>query len=474
MLPFAFILAAAGTLIHQSNGAPTPTSNDASIIERGLISGLLGDASGVVGTAVSKLNNLGSTSTGSAGYSSALSLLQSVTPTASPTDVQQASATLSAIFQASPTPNNLYAAIGELVAQGLTTDNVGTAAEFVEGALTGQNSEININLRSPSITVYPKANSSDAAYDLTEAQLRAVIYIPSTFQYGKKGAPQPVILVPGTGDTGYTTFIGNYIPLLQGSTVGDPVWLNIPGYLLNDAQTNAEYVAYAINYIYGISNKRKVAVFGWSQGNIDSQWAYKYWPSTRSKVTDHVAFSPDYHGTVIANFIALNEPLPPSLLQQEYNSNFITTMRRNGGDSAYVPTTTIYSGFFDEIVEPQQGTGASAFLLGNNGIAVSNNEVQTVCAGQAAGSFYTHEGTLYNPLGYALAVDALSHDGPGNPSRLDLPTVCSQYLTPGLDLGDFLETENSILIAGLAIGVYPNKVVTEPAIKSKYLERTMS
>lgn len=207
-----------------------------------------------------------------------------------------------------------------MVGSGLTTYNANSALSAIDGALLGEASEVNINTRKPSITVYPKASSSDAPYDLTEAQLRAAIYIPSTFKYGAKGAPQPVILVPGTGNIGYTTFIGNYIPLLQGSSIGDPVWLNVPGFQLNDVQTNAEYVAYAINYIYGISNKRNVAVFGWSEGNIASQWAYKYWPSTRSKTTDHVAFSPDYHGTVEANFIALGEPLPPSILQQEYNS----------------------------------------------------------------------------------------------------------------------------------------------------------
>jgi hypothetical protein len=147
------------------------------------------------------------------------------------------------------------------------------------------------------------------------------------------------------------------------------------------------------------------------------------------------------------------------------SSNYITTLRRNGGDSAYVATTTVYSGFFDEIVEPQQGAGASAYLKSSSLAEASNNEVQTVCAGQLAGSFYTHEGTLYNPLGYALLVDALSHDGPGQASRLNLPEVCAPYLTPGLDLADFLETENSILVAGLAILLYPNKVTVEPPIK---------
>ncbi|KAK1808204.1 hypothetical protein LTR12_017435, partial [Friedmanniomyces endolithicus] len=230
--------------------------------------------------------------------------------------------------------------------------------------------------------------------------------------------------------------------------------------------TNAEYVAYAINYISAISAHRQIAVLGWSQGNIDTQWAFKYWPSTRSKVTDHVAFSPDYHGTVLANFLALGEPLPPSVLQQEYTSTFITTLRAEGGDSAYVPTTTVYSGFLDEVVEPQQGVGASAFLKDARGVGVSNNEVQSICAGQPAGGFYTHEGILYNALGFALAVDALSHAGPGKVSRLDLGRVCGDYLTPGLGLDDLLLTEDSIAVAGVAILVYPDKVVAEPAIRS--------
>ena len=132
-----------------------------------------------------------------------------------------------------------------------------------------------------------------------------------------------------------------------------------------------------------------------------------------------------------------------------------------------MPTTTVYSGLFDEIVEPQQGAGASASLNDARGVGVSNNEVQLVCPGQPAGSFYTHEGILYNPLGYALAVDALSNDGPGSTSRLDLTSVCSQYLSPGLTLADLLLTENSILIAVIATLIYPDKTTVEPLIKGR-------
>ena len=446
--------------------SPTPTREINNIERRQLLSNVLGSVlDPVLGTIDDIVDGKSDTDDP---YGSLLDVLKPLTSVTKPSTVEEAQSAISDVLQASPTPENLIAAAAKLVTQGLTTDNVAQALDYVDGLLNGENSENNNNPIKPTSPVYPKAGSKDAPYSLSEAALRAAIHIPSTFQYGKKGAPQPIILVPGTGNTGYLTFQGNLIPLLQGSTIADPVWLNIPGLLLNDAQLNAEYVAYAINYIHGISNSRKIAVAAWSQGNIDSQWAYKYWPSTRALVTDHVGFSPDYHGTVIANIIEIpGAPLPPSILQQAYDSDFITTLRRNGGDSSYVPTTNIYSGFIDEIVEPQSGTAASGRLLNARGAGVSNNEVQVVCAGQLAGSLYTHEGTLYNPLGFALLKDALAKKGEGRPSRLDLGSVCNDFLTPGLVLSDLLETENSVVIAAAAILTYPERLFEEPAIKGE-------
>jgi len=181
-----------------------------------------------------------------------------------------------------------------------------------------------------------------------------------------------------------------------------------------------------------------------------------------------VSISPDFHGTDLA-YILCPEfpklPCPPSVIQQEYSSNFVTRLRNNGGDSAYVPTTTIYSST-DEIVQPQSGTGASAFINDARNVGASNSEIQSVCNGKPAGVFATHEGVLYHPLAYALAVDALTHAGPGQTSRLDLNSICNTLVSPGLSLADVIATEGNIPVAVAAILLYPNKMTNEPALMS--------
>jgi hypothetical protein len=121
----------------------------------------------------------------------------------------------------------------------------------------------------------------------------------------------------------------------------------------------------------------------------------------------------------------------------------VTALRARGGDSAYVPTTTVYSET-DEIVEPQQGVLASAFLLDARGVGVANVDVQSVCGVGPAGGLVTHEGVLYNALAWALVVDALTHAGPASLERVNVLDVCGQLAAPGLDVGDVLTTEGEI------------------------------
>lgn len=62
---------------------------------------------------------------------------------------------------------------------------------------------------------------------------------------------QPVLFFPGTGVEACENYAPNLGKLLEGSDIGDPVYVNPSGNTLQDAQIAAEYVAYAVNYVAG-------------------------------------------------------------------------------------------------------------------------------------------------------------------------------------------------------------------------------
>lgn len=186
-----------------------------------------------------------------------------------PSSVDDAKSKLMAICGNGKKPSNVFDFSASLVSSGLVTDSVAAITKEVLGVLTGENSHNNDNPEPPT-PVYPQKATSDAPYSLDETALRGAIFIPSDFDTKDKAGQQPIVLLPGTGNTGFITFQGNYIKLLQADSRFNPVWVNIPGYLLDDAQTNAEYAAYAINYIGAMTGK-KLGVIAWSQGNIDAR-----------------------------------------------------------------------------------------------------------------------------------------------------------------------------------------------------------
>lgn len=107
-----------------------------------------------------------------------------------PTNVSDVLATASGIFLATPTA--LISNILQLIPAGIPVDEVET---LLTASVDPRNSENNNNPPAPDV-IYPKKSPADAPYQLEEAQLREVIYIPDSFTYGQK---PPVILVPGTG-----------------------------------------------------------------------------------------------------------------------------------------------------------------------------------------------------------------------------------------------------------------------------------
>jgi hypothetical protein len=328
------------------------------------------------------------------------------------------------------------------------------------------------NLGNPDVTpsIY-KTIAGDAPWDVPENKLRAALYLPPGFTNGRK---IPVIMVPGTGmfgssseivhawltisdlgNYGKQSFSANFGKKFSASNVADPVYLNVPEYLLDDAQVNGEYVAYAIKYISALT-RRKVGVLTWSQGmysisnrssvadsvlgSLDTAWGLQYWPSARQNVSDVINLSGDYKGTPFLDVLCVLPVCEYSLWQQQPNSKFIATLREGGGSSAYVPTTSIMS-LTDDVVPQLGGPSASGYIEDERHVGVSNTFIQEVCSLQLGGIPYTHEGVMFSNLAYDMAIDALTHDGPGEVSRLNLKQTCSYIAIDGLDVTDIIHTE---------------------------------
>ncbi|KAK2025272.1 alpha/beta-hydrolase [Colletotrichum zoysiae] len=328
----------------------------------------------------------------------------------------------------------------------------------------GVDSTENVN-PDPKSQIYPKRSDSDAPYSMSERELRSKIYFPETFN--ASSGKQPVILIPGTAVMAGSTYRANLGPLLDKSDFANPLWVNIPDASFDDAQESSEYVAYAMNYIQ-TSTGRKPAVVAWGQGSLNVQWAFKYWPSTRDAVTDLVALGPDFHGTTVA-FPGCDSILSilgcaPSVYQHMYGSQFVRTLRADGGDSAYVPTTSIFSSA-DQIVQPQSGSKASALINDARGAEASNIEVRAACPNTPAGASVTHEGLLYNALAFALLKDALAHEGPGRLERID-KKVCGNPAAGKLSAAQIEATDDVLDDATMDVLLYFNKVREEPDIKT--------
>ena len=116
----------------------------------------------------------------------------------------------------------------------------------------------------PTEHLYPSVlNSGNPDYTVAEPDLRAAMQFPKTWTNGMN--KQPVILVPGTGGYGGSCFHNNFAQLLTASNFADPMWLNIPGAMCDESPKNAEYVAYAIHYVWLLCRK-PVTLIAWSQG----------------------------------------------------------------------------------------------------------------------------------------------------------------------------------------------------------------
>lgn len=238
---------------------------------------------------------------------------------------------------------------------------------------------------------------------------------------------EPVLLDPATGVTPEQNYSWNWERAFRAQ--GRP-WCTVesPFHTLGDIQTSAEYIVYAIRRVHARAGRR-IAVMGHSQGGMSMRWALRFWPDTRRLVDDVIGMAGDNHGTTAVGAICTEgrTTCTPQGWQQNNRSRFIAALNSRAETFAGISYTEIYS-HHDEVVLPSTGPHPSSALTTGRG-RITNIATQSICPLDP----YEHlsVGTV-DPVTYAIAMDALNHDGPARRSRISR-SACLRLFMPGVD-----------------------------------------
>jgi triacylglycerol esterase/lipase EstA (alpha/beta hydrolase family) len=268
---------------------------------------------------------------------------------------------------------------------------------------------------------YAPVNQPGPKLSVKPSKLAAALVCTGDLQSG----PTPVLLVPGTGSSPPRNFGWNWEPALN--KLGIP-WcaVTLPDNALGDIQVAGEYIVYAIRTMHAQAGRR-ISIIGHSQGGMVPRWALRFWPGTRAMVDDQIGLAPSNHGTDSAQFVCGNG-CAPAVWQQASGSHFIQALNSRQETFPGISYTQVYT-HTDEVVTPNSNDSGSSSLHGGGG-AITNVAIQQVCPADV--TEHNGLGTADNTA-YALAIDALDHPGPADPSRLNPATVCSQPLMPGVN-----------------------------------------
>jgi triacylglycerol lipase len=238
----------------------------------------------------------------------------------------------------------------------------------------------------------------------------------------------PVLLVHGTAVTPEEHWGWNYGEVLPALGF-DVCTVRLPDRAMGDIQVASEYVVHAILEIAGRSG-RKVDVIGHSQGTLEPRWALRWWPKLREVVDDYIGLAGPHHGTNSADGACFAGSCFPAAWQMRHGSLFLDALNSvdetpNRWDPVTNPEGVSYSSIyslFDELVQPPE----TAILDG-----ASNVLIQDVCPLRPI----HHVGLNQDAVVFALVIDALDHEGPVEPSRID-PQTCLEAFMPGVNAAD--------------------------------------
>lgn len=190
-----------------------------------------------------------------------------------------------------------------------------------------------------------------------------------------------------------------------------------------------------------------------SFAGLATRAALKWWPDTQGLVDDVVVLGAPNHGTLDATALGLLG-CPPSFWQARPGSAFLGAVNATTETPGPVSYTSVYSRTADAVTPEFPGTGT----LGLAG--ASNVAIQDVCP---LGVVVDPFARLWDPAAFALVVDALTHPGPADPSRVDR-WVCGQPDKPGVNPVDGLAPGcawyRHVVVADLTA-----RVATEPPLQ---------
>lgn len=260
----------------------------------------------------------------------------------------------------------------------------------------------------------------------------------------KRGMRPAVLMIAGTFGSP-ASFEWNYLPALADLDV--PVCtVNLPGNATVPIQESADYIAFAIHTAYRLTGHR-VNIIGHSQGGMSPRWVFRFAPETRHMVKDMISLAASNHGADIAHQFCDLAPYPdangivgcpPAMWQQRPNSEFLAALNEVYETVPEISYTSIYS-TTDEVIGPAR---PSLSALRDRGTNVANIAVQDLCP--ADGALHFDVGS-FDPVAFAIVVDALEHPGPARRGRMlqgaqpgSLP-ICGATFMPGVNPATFEE-----------------------------------
>jgi len=234
-----------------------------------------------------------------------------------------------------------------------------------------------------------------------------------------------VLLVHGTALTADTNFAWGYEPALtaQGFAV---CLVDLLEAGMGDNQLSAERVVHAVRRMHEATGT-EISIVGYSQGGQVPRWALRWWPDLWPMVDDLVTLSAPNNGALFADGLCAIPCAAAAWQQRMFGSRYIAALNTEPTSFPGIDITSVYTRL-DEIATPNL-LAQSSHLPGATNIAT-----QDICPANVAEHLLL--GTV-DAVGFALVVDALTHDGPADPARIPR-SVCTQLFLPGLSPLDAL------------------------------------